>query len=67
MNFGRVADARACSPPRDRQILKMACLEMRTLREAAECIGISEDAAAQRASRARRRLRSLLAGGELVA
>jgi RNA polymerase sigma-70 factor (ECF subfamily) len=54
-------------PPRDRQILKMACLEMRTLREAAESIGISEDAAAKRASRARRRLQSLIAGGELVA
>jgi RNA polymerase sigma-70 factor (ECF subfamily) len=53
-------------PPRDRQILKTTCLEMRTLREAADSIGISEDAAAQRASRARRRLRSLMSG-ELVA
>jgi RNA polymerase sigma-70 factor (ECF subfamily) len=51
----------------DRQILQLAYLEMRTLREAAERIAISEDAAAQRASRARRRLRSLLAGGGSLA
>lgn len=53
--------------PRDRQIVRMAGLEMRPLREVAAQIGISEDAAAQRISRARRRLRLLLdEGGHLV-
>lgn len=46
--------------PLDRQIVRMAGLEMRPLREVAEQIGISEDAAAQRISRARKRLRVLL-------
>lgn len=53
--------------PRDRQVVRLASLEMRPLREVAKYIGISEDAAAQRVSRARRRLRILLEGCELIA
>lgn len=46
--------------PRDREVVRLASLEMWPLREVAEHIGISEDAAAQRASRGRRRLKLLL-------
>lgn len=53
--------------PRDRQVVRLASLELRPLREVAEHIGISEDAAAQRISRARRRLKVLLEGCELAA
>jgi RNA polymerase sigma-70 factor (ECF subfamily) len=53
--------------PRDRQVVRLASLELRPLREVAEHIGISEDAAAQRVSRARRRLKLLLERCELAA
>lgn len=53
--------------PRDQQVVRLASLELRPLREVAEHIGISEDAAAQRVSRARRRLKVLLEGCELAA
>lgn len=53
--------------PRDREVVRLASLELRPLREVAEQIGISEDAAAQRISRARRRLKLLLERYELAA